>query len=106
MLQAFSSGRSVLGQAKEYGGYYQHSQEILCPLPSSNELRKKRSVSDPHIGSFYKISVSNTGDQFSDEFKVTVFPRTCVSCNTTLNTYYPGKIYLLSNENYFLTIKN
>ena len=96
MFQAYASGRSITGQPKDYAGEYQHPQEVVCPLPSSNELRKKRSVSDKHIGTFYRIRVSNTGEQYSntgeqysntgeqysDEIKVSVYHKTCVSCNS------------------------
>ena len=59
-----------------------HREEIMCPLPSTDLTRRKRS-SAVKVGQGYTLSVSNDGRTFSDEHKLLSFNTKCISCNGT-----------------------
>ena len=53
---------------------------MFCPLPPS---RQKRSIDNDIIGSGYYISVSNNGQDFTEELTTIVYDSTCYDCNLT-----------------------
>ena len=59
-----------------------HREEIMCPLPSTDLTRRKRS-SGIKVGQGYTLSVSNDGRTFSDEHKLLSFNTKCITCNGT-----------------------
>jgi hypothetical protein len=63
-----------------YPGEYSSGFAMFCLLPPS---RQKRSIDNDIIGSGYYISVSNNGQDFTEELTTIVYDSTCYDCNLT-----------------------
>ncbi|CAG2252810.1 unnamed protein product [Mytilus edulis] len=61
---------------------YKSFSAVSCPLPTSSERRRKRSISDKTADG-YDISLSNDGTNFGDEATILIYDDECYSCNVT-----------------------
>ncbi|XP_052084362.1 uncharacterized protein LOC127721632 [Mytilus californianus] len=75
-----NSSYSVETESFTNPGTYSSSFLMYCNLPES---RKKRSVAEEYVASGYFISVSNNGNEFTEELTVIIFDARCYTCNST-----------------------
>ncbi|XP_063435949.1 von Willebrand factor D and EGF domain-containing protein-like [Mytilus trossulus] len=61
---------------------YKSFSTVSCPLPTSSDRRRKRSISDKTADG-YDISLSNDGTNFGDESTILIYDDECYSCNVT-----------------------